>query len=277
MYCTKYNLKHTYRVVAAGHHDTLKIQYLVTKCYGLSIADQQSNQPDKRFSKPTCLKLGLRTLKCLQQLHEIGFIHRDIKPQVFVTDATEPQNIYIVHFGLARRFRTRECAHLPRRPSLALLGAVKYISRNAHKRNDRSQCDDIESWFYVLIEMFNRELLTWTDKTKEEEIRPEKEAFMTERGFQKTTELCQSIPQAFFEILRHINTLTFAAKPNFTRMRKVLKNEIEVNDFKTEPYDWIKAEGKKIKCTDNDTSSRSEDIKSDVRSPVTSPPRVEPI
>lgn len=265
--CTKRKLKYTYRIIMAGYHDSLKIHYLITKCYGLSISDLQSNQPVEKFTKPTCLKLGLETIKCVEQLHETGFIHRDIKPEVFVTSQAAPYRIYIVHFGLARRFRAKNRTHVPRRTSLPLIGDLKYISRSAHKRYDRSQRDDIESWWYMFIGMFDRDLLTWIQKADQDGIQSDKELFMTEKGFQTVTKTCPDIPQTFYKIICHINSLDFTTQPNFHKIKKILKGEIEVNNFKHEPYDWIKTEIKtgRAPTMDSNSLSSSEDIKSDKR------------
>lgn len=41
------------------------------------------------------------------------------------------------------------------RKSAALMGTIHYASLRAHNFLDQSRKDDLESWFYMLIEMIN--------------------------------------------------------------------------------------------------------------------------
>lgn len=58
------------------------------------------------FSLNTAYYCALETLKAIEELHQLGYVHRDIKPGNFVlgrrVDERINNNIYLVDFGISR-------------------------------------------------------------------------------------------------------------------------------------------------------------------------------
>ena len=55
----------------------------------------------------TAISVNIQMLEALQDLHGIGYLHRDIKPLNFTIghpEAREQRKVYILDFGLARKF-----------------------------------------------------------------------------------------------------------------------------------------------------------------------------
>ena len=40
----------------------------------------------------------------LKSIHELGYIHRDIKPDNFILDLNNPKRIYLIDFGLVKKY-----------------------------------------------------------------------------------------------------------------------------------------------------------------------------
>ena len=66
------------------------------------------------FSLKTCLIVGLQILDRLKQLHSLGFIYRDVKPENFLIGSIQgplSSMVYMVDFGLTTPFMDKTKSH----------------------------------------------------------------------------------------------------------------------------------------------------------------------
>ena len=64
-------------------------------------------------------------IKQIKHLHSIGFIHRDIKPDNFLIDNKNLKNIYMIDFGLIKKYIKDDGQHISFREGLKLCGTPR--------------------------------------------------------------------------------------------------------------------------------------------------------
>ena len=218
-----------------------------------------------RFSLKTTLMIADQLLCIFEGFHDKGVIHRDIKPENFVTGyAKDSANLYTIDFGLGKRFlqnrvvegEVQEKVHIPFQTGKSLLGQMTYASIHNLSHEELSRRDDLESLLYMLINLVVGEL-PWSSissskkskKERKEKVLYHKQNFAINEAFWNnryvTLNYCDDIervkvPQEFLEILKLIQALKFAERPNYSLYRSIVfrmmrKYEIE-HDF---IFDWM--------------------------------------
>uniref|UniRef100_A0A914M323 non-specific serine/threonine protein kinase n=1 Tax=Meloidogyne incognita TaxID=6306 RepID=A0A914M323_MELIC len=80
--------------------------FIVMSLLGDSLAAIKAKQPMRILSINSGLYCGIQMLESIKQLHDLGFVHLDVKPSNFVLgrSKTSSQNIvHIIDFGNARK------------------------------------------------------------------------------------------------------------------------------------------------------------------------------
>ena len=57
------------------------------------------------YLKDICL-LAIQGLERLKHIHDKDIIHRDIKPENFIIGQNDPNVLYLIDFGFARKYRS---------------------------------------------------------------------------------------------------------------------------------------------------------------------------
>ena len=80
--------------------------------------------------------IGLQILERIEYIHYQGFLHRDIKPDNFlIGKEKESSIIFMIDFGLAKKYQTRDGTHIPYKDNKNLTGTARYASINTHLGN----------------------------------------------------------------------------------------------------------------------------------------------
>ena len=127
---------------------------------GKSLEDLfQENQ--KKFSLKTVCLIAEQMLDRIEFIHNKNIIHRDIKPDNFVMGLQNNYIVYILDFGLSKKYRSsRTHQHIKFCSNKKLTGTARYASINALKGCEQSRRDDLEAIGYVLM-YFLRGSLPW--------------------------------------------------------------------------------------------------------------------
>lgn len=251
----KHILKHEYEVyqdiVASGKMSIPKIYWygvlpdarkaLVMQFLGNSLEYLFTRKCKGSFSVKTTLMIGIQSLKLLHDLHESNYIHRDIKPDNFLTGLAEdgasntPQ-LYLIDFGLAKRYKSPDRVHLKQTTGKSIVGTARYSSINSHLGIELSRRDDLESLGYMMI-YFVKGKLPWQGIPAEN--KHDKYSMIGKMKQEcKITDLCSGIPQVFTDYLTYVRSLEFKEKPNYKYLHDLLSKSFTQQGFVWDRYDW---------------------------------------
>ncbi|KAJ7403041.1 Serine/threonine-protein kinase VRK1 [Pitangus sulphuratus] len=91
----------------------------------------------KQFSRKTVLQLGLRILDILEYVHEHEYVHGDIKAANLLLSYKNPNQVYLVDYGLAYRYCPEGVHKVYKEdPKRCHDGTIEYTSIDAHKGVD---------------------------------------------------------------------------------------------------------------------------------------------
>jgi serine/threonine protein kinase len=185
-----------------------------------------------KFSLKTTLIVSIQIFDLLLRLHSCGYVHRDVKPDNFLVGiGPERSKIFLIDFGLAKRFKTDDRVHIKPSDNKKLTGTARYASINSHRRLELSRRDDLESLGYLMI-YFLKGKLPWQGTQG-----PTKEAKYERIGEIKATYsldlLCEGLPSEIYTFLEQVRSLEFKQKPDYHYLRSLL-----VNTFNRMGYDY---------------------------------------
>ena len=115
---------------------------------------------EKNFPISTVAKLMVEMISRLEEFHNCGFLHRDIKPDNFCLGGKNLKDIYLIDFGLSLSYLDQAGEHVPMLTNKGFVGTPRYASKNSHNGVSQSRRDDLESLGFVLM-YFNRGSLQW--------------------------------------------------------------------------------------------------------------------
>ncbi|XP_064484997.1 uncharacterized protein LOC135397370 isoform X2 [Ornithodoros turicata] len=225
--------EHVCRFIGCGRND--RFNYVVMQLQGKNLAELRRSQPRGAFSLSTTLRLGLQILKAIQSIHDVGFLHRDVKPSNFAM-GRHPHNcrkVYMLDFGLARQYVTTTGEVRPPRAAAGFRGTVRYASINAHKNKEMGRHDDLWSLFYMLVEFVNGQL-PWRKIKDKEQVGVMKEKYDHRL-------LLKHLPSDFRQFLDHISSLDYHDKPDYSVLVGLFEHCMKRRGVReSDPYDWEK-------------------------------------
>jgi serine/threonine protein kinase len=169
--------------------------------------------------------VACHVLQTLQGVHAAHFIHRDLKPEniLWAAAAGFPGAVFLIDFGLCKRYKTVDGHHISCRHDKSLVGTPQYAALRAHQGTELTRRDDVESFGLVMLYL-SIGSLPWTGVT--EATTPHNTRF-TAMGSAKAAadirSLVDALPRtlgmAIAATIHHGRSeLGFADTPNYDRL-----------------------------------------------------------
>ena len=184
--------------------------------------------------------IALQGLDRLEYIHSKNIIHRDIKPHNFLIGRKDEKIIYLIDFGLARKYKSSRTGKFIKFTNLGILfGSMAFSSINANAGYEQSRRDDLESLGYMLINLAKKDL-PWMkiDKKKSKKEKAFLACRMKKRI--KIEKLCEGLPEEFIDYIKYCRKLEFEQEPNYNYLRNlfilILIKENQKNDLN---FFWI--------------------------------------
>ena len=210
---------------------------LVQTLLGPSLSALIDNYLIKFTIKDICM-LSIQMIERLEYIHSKNFIHRDIKPHNFLMGLDDPNMLYIIDFGLSKKYRSKKGKHIKFSITNNITGTPRYCSINALRGAEQSRRDDLESLFYVILYFF-RGSVPWQNL----KIKSRSERFNKINEIKKKIDykyLCKNLPEEVYNFGVYVKNLKFEQEPNYKYMKKlfylILSKIKEIDDDK---FSWI--------------------------------------
>ena len=196
------------------------------------------NDCDKKFTIKDICMLSIQTLERLEYIHSKNFIHRDIKPHNFLVSSKNESLIYLIDFGLAKKYRSDRGNHVKFTMTKHITGTPRFCSINAMRGVEQSRRDDLESLSYLII-YFLKGSLPWQGLKITSRPQRFKEITRLKKTL-KIESLDANIPPEIILFCKYVRKLGFTENPKYEYMKKLFHSVLSkygfINDNK---FSWI--------------------------------------
>eukprot|EP00948_MAST-09A_sp_MAST-9A-sp1_P004177 g4177.t1 len=227
--------------------DIVPCNILIIERLGTSL-ETRFQDCHRRFSTKTVCMLAIQMIDCLELLHGVNYIHRDIKPDNFLLggEGKSRQTVYIIDFGLSKRYwnptNPPGKRHIPPCTGKQLTGTARYCSINTHRGHEQSRRDDLEALGHVLLYFMTGAKLPWQGLNRHGTSKLRKYRLIHKVKEETAIgELCSSMPKAFASYMSYCRKLGFAESPSYSYLRKLFLDEMGLNsieDVYNEKFCW---------------------------------------
>ena len=204
--------------------------YFVMELFGPSLGSLRVRQPEKRFPLEIVMLIAEETLKIIETVHEQGVVHRDIKPSNFMLRPHSAAPLCLIDFGISKVHLDKKTRRPVEPVGGRFIGTSKYASPAAFRKEELGRKDDLWSWFYMCCELSGMRL-PWTNNRDKETVLEMKEQT-------PAWQLCENLPGSFVDIIGYIKTLKYEDKPDYKKIRGMLRQGCDDNDVQFEGTEW---------------------------------------
>jgi len=219
-----------------------KYNILIEELLGESLEDlfKKNKNKEKVIILKDMLMTGIQLIDRIEYIHSNNIVHLDIKPSNFLVGYKDPSLIYIIDFGLSKKYKSsRTGKHVIFSKRKMFHGNIKFSSLNNMKGIVSTRRDDLESLGYMLVYLYENKL-PWDNVEATNPTEFIKKIFYIKKQIPMNT-FCRNLPKEMTEFMIYIKSLGFDEKPNYNLLKSLLEIMLKkinsVNDLK---FSWIK-------------------------------------
>lgn len=187
------------------------------------------------LSKKTVFMIGIQLIKRLKALHDVGYIHYDIKPGNVMVGYEDRNRIYLIDYGMCQRFLHLNGRHVSAGP-LPFRGTPFFASVSAMKGLRCSRRDDLESIGYTLMELLDYDHMwesheSLSSRREFRYIRTKKDYMKESRaGFQD---------RVMTKYFRYVWDLRFEEEPDYAFLQRLFVKSLRRRGLSNDSnFDW---------------------------------------
>ena len=207
-----------------------------------------------KFTMKDICMIAIQLMERFEYIHSKFIIHRDIKPDNISIDYETNKIIYLIDFGLARKYRSsRTGKHIKFSIPNRLTGTARYASKNALGGKEQSRRDDLEAFGYVLIYFARQGNLPWMGLKTLNKLEKYRQIYFIKKEITPEN-LCRGLPEEFSQYIRYVKGLMFEEQPNYKYLKELfLRIMVKMNYKYDSNFSWLifnnnKKKGNKNNC-----------------------------
>ena len=186
-----------------------------------------------------CL-IAIQILERIEWIHSNNIVYRDIKPENFLFGKKDPEVLYLIDFGLCRKYKSSNTGkHIKPKNMGKFTGTSRYASVYAMAGNEQSRRDDIESIGYMIIFLM-RKRLPWQGIKGNSYKECYHKLFSMKKNI-PIEELCKGLPREIIEYMNNAKSLKFEEEPNYNYLKNLFYMILKKNKFNMDNkiFSWL--------------------------------------
>ena len=179
--------------------------------------------------------VAIQILDRIEWVHSNNIVYRDIKPENFLFGRKDKDVLYLIDFGLCRKYKSSKTGrHIVPKSLGKFTGTSRYASVYAMAGNEQSRRDDIESVGYMII-FFMKKRLPWQG-IKGKSYKECYHKLYLMKKYMKIEDLCRRLPNEIIEYMNYAKSLKFEQEPDYKYLKNLFKIILKKNNVRFDKY-----------------------------------------
>ncbi|KRX80568.1 Tau-tubulin kinase 1 [Trichinella sp. T6] len=206
------------QLIACGSDND--VNYIIMNLTGQNLKDYKNSFRGKHLPPVNALKISIQCIEVIREVHEAGFIHRDLNSQEALIKFT-------FSILVLRGSTVSKTVHCVQRVRPLFYGTPEYASPNAFDEKELGRHDDLISWFYMVVEFYGG-FLPWKPYKNNMKL-----CGQIKRKNFRSTKWLKNLPEEFTEIYETVSKMNYEEEPKYEifigKLKMILKRDHGIN------------------------------------------------